>query len=60
VWIAWNLSFFSVAGVLFLILGFYQMLEWAIKKHRAYIKEFDGKEGRPKYPRRKSMIPFII
>jgi len=53
--------FFSVAGVLFLIFGTGQMLVWAIKKHQRYIKvEFDGKEGRPKYPRRKAMIPFLI
>jgi len=52
--------FFSVAGVLFLIVGTGQMLQWAVKKHKKYINEFDGKEGRPKYPKRKAMIPFII
>jgi len=33
----------------------YQMLDWAIKKHRNYKKEF------PNYPKnRKAMVPFII
>jgi len=61
IWVGWNLSFFSLAGVLFLIAGAAQMLDWAIKKHKRYKKDFDGKEGRPSYPKnRKAMIPFII
>jgi len=59
-WLGWNMMFFSVAGGLFFIAGTGQMLQWALKKHRRYVTEFDGKEGRPKYPKRKSMIPFII
>jgi len=60
VWIFWCVAFFSVAGVLFLVLGTIQMMQWAIKKHDNYIKTFDGKEGREKYPRRSAVIPFLI
>lgn len=36
---------------LFLFVSFAQMTQWALKKHRQYRKEFDGKEGREAYPR---------
>jgi len=39
----------------FLAVSFFQMLQWAIQKHRRYKKDFE------KYPRgRKAMIPFVI
>lgn len=41
---------------MFTFYSIYQMLEWAIKKHKAYKKEFGDK-----YPKgRKAMFPFII
>lgn len=41
---------------MFTFYSVYQMLEWAIKKHKNYKKEFGDK-----YPRgRKAMFPFII
>lgn len=41
---------------MFTFYSIYQMLEWAIKKHKTYKKEF-GEQ----YPRgRKAMFPFII
>ncbi|CAG8469351.1 2429_t:CDS:2 [Dentiscutata heterogama] len=44
----------SLAAWLFIVAGFYQMYLWAIKKHKAYRKEFKD------YPKdRKAMIPFI-
>jgi very-long-chain enoyl-CoA reductase len=61
IWIAWNIAFFSIPGVLFLIAGTVQMGIWAAKKHSNYRKIFDGKDGRPAYPRhRRAMIPFIF
>ena len=45
-----------VSAWLFLAVSTYQMVVWAVKKHRNYKKEF-GKE----YPRgRKAMFPFIF
>lgn len=41
---------------LFTLFSIYQMAEWALKKHRAYIEEFGDK-----YPKgRKAMFPFIF
>jgi len=34
---------------------------WAKGKHKKYMKEFDGKEGREAYPKdRKILIPYIL
>lgn len=42
-------------AAIFLFVSFAQMLDWALKKHRNYRKEF------PDYPKeRKAMIPFVI
>jgi len=61
IWIAWNIAFFSIPGVLFLIAGTAQMGVWALKKHQNYRRTFDGKDGRPQYPKhRTAMIPFIF
>jgi len=61
IWIAWNIAFFSIPGVLFLIAGTLQMGQWAVKKHSTYRKQFDGKDGRRLYPKhRKAMIPFLF
>jgi len=61
IWITWNIAFFSIPGVLFLIAGTIQMAQWAAKKHSSYRKTFDGKDGRRQYPRhRRAMIPFLF
>lgn len=45
----------SYAAWIFLVISTYQMYVWAVKKHRAYRKEFGSD-----YPRdRKAMFPFI-
>ncbi|CAG8499262.1 1169_t:CDS:2 [Acaulospora morrowiae] len=45
----------SLAAVLFISVGFYQMYLWAIKKHKNYYKEFKD------YPKnRKAIIPFLL
>jgi very-long-chain enoyl-CoA reductase len=46
---------------LFFFVSTGQMLIWALKKHKNYRKEFNGEDGKPKYPRgRKAMFPFVI
>ena len=47
----------TVAGFLFSAAGAYQMAVWAQGKHRRLQKLFDGKDGRPKYPKRWIMLP---
>lgn len=45
----------QVAGAyIFFLFSSGQMLQWALKKHRQYRKEF------PNYPRRKAMYPFLM
>ena len=52
--LAFHIFFLFVAG-LFTLAGAYQMIVWALGKHRNYRKEFE------KYPRgRKAIFPFII
>lgn len=59
-WIGFNLMTRTVAGILFMFAGATQMVLWARGKHRAYKKEFDGREGRDLYPpSRKIIIPFV-
>jgi len=60
-WIGFSIMCQCLTSWLFAIVGFGQMWLWAVGKHRRYKKEFDGKEGRPMYPkRRKIMIPFLL
>eukprot|EP01113_Clastostelium_recurvatum_P018892 TRINITY_DN2226_c0_g1_i1.p1 TRINITY_DN2226_c0_g1~~TRINITY_DN2226_c0_g1_i1.p1 ORF type:complete len:304 (-),score=74.23 TRINITY_DN2226_c0_g1_i1:78-989(-) len=60
-WIGFTIMTQTLTAGIFTFLGFQQMWQWAIGKHRRYLKEFDGKEGRPLYPRgRKPMIPFLM
>lgn len=59
-WVGFNLMTKTVAGMLFMAAGAFQMLIWAQNKHRNYKKEFDGKDGKALYPKtRKILIPFI-
>ncbi|GJP29208.1 hypothetical protein CLOM_g19149 [Closterium sp. NIES-68] len=59
-WLGFNIATQSVAGYLFMLAGAMQMAEWALAKHKRLVKLFDGKEGRPKYPRRWIMLPPIF
>lgn len=53
-WIAYSIIAQAYFGFFFTIVGAVQMALWAIKKHKAYRKEF------PNYPRgRKILIPFV-
>ncbi len=45
----------KTAALFFAICGFYQMLVWAIQKHKNYRKEFAD------YPKqRRAMVPFVV
>jgi len=56
-WACFNGATQSLIGVTFMLAGAAQMADWANKKHARLRKTFDGKEGRPKYPRRWKMLP---
>lgn len=54
-WLTFSISSQCLGSYFFLLVSFAQMLEWALKKHKRYKKDF------PDYPRgRKAMVPFII
>nr|WDA53431.1 aery-long-chain enoyl-CoA reductase [Erycina pusilla] len=56
-WAGFNVATQTVAGYLFLLVAACIMSNWAMAKHRRLKKLFDGKEGRPKYPRRWVILP---
>ncbi|PXF46168.1 Very-long-chain enoyl-CoA reductase [Gracilariopsis chorda] len=59
-WLGFNVMTRTVAGILFMCAGAFQMILWAQGKHRRYKKEFDGQDGRPLYPpNRKIIFPFV-
>ena len=54
-WVAFAVMTQCFVGVLFALVGFAQMTQWAFGKHRNYKREFAN------YPRqRKAIIPFIL
>lgn len=55
IWIAFAIMTQTAVGVLFATVGFLQMAQWALGKHRNYKREF------PEYPRsRKAIVPFLL
>eukprot|EP00761_Pharyngomonas_kirbyi_P012315 gb/GECH01012342.1/.p1 GENE.gb/GECH01012342.1/~~gb/GECH01012342.1/.p1 ORF type:complete len:304 (+),score=39.89 gb/GECH01012342.1/:1-912(+) len=60
-WIGFTLMTSSLPAALFTLAGCLPMTQWALKKHKNYRKEFDGKEGRELYPQnRRAIIPFLL
>jgi len=60
-WTGFSILTQTFTAYLFTLLGAGQMWLWAVEKHRRYKKEFDGKEGRPLYPKnRKVLVPFVL
>ena len=60
-WVGFTMASQSVAAAAFTVVGAAQMTVWAIQKHKRYLREFDGIEGRELYPRsRKILIPFLF
>ncbi|KAK8976585.1 hypothetical protein V6N11_057185 [Hibiscus sabdariffa] len=55
-WLGFNIATQTVAGYVFLVVATSIMTNWALAKHRRLKKLFDGKDGRPKYPRRDLFI----
>lgn len=56
-WLGFNIATQTVAGYIFLVVAAFIMTNWALAKHRRLRRLFDGKEGRPKYPRRWVILP---
>ncbi|KAJ0816286.1 putative oxidoreductase [Helianthus annuus] len=56
-WLGFNVATQTVAGYVFLVVAASIMTNWALAKHRRLRRLFDGKEGRPKYPRRWVILP---
>lgn len=56
-WLGFNIATQTVAGYTFLAVATFIMTNWALAKHRRLKKLFDGKDGRPKYPRRWVILP---
>lgn len=56
-WLGYNIATQTIAGYSFMIVAAFIMSNWALGKHRRLRKLFDGKEGRPKYPRRWVILP---
>lgn len=56
-WLGFNIATQTIAGYVFMVVAASIMTNWALAKHRRLKKLFDGKEGRPKYPRRWVILP---
>ncbi|KAK9700128.1 hypothetical protein RND81_08G219000 [Saponaria officinalis] len=56
-WIGFNVATQTVAGYVFAVVAAGIMSNWALGKHRRLKKLFDGKDGKPKYPRRWVILP---
>ncbi|XP_027104457.1 very-long-chain enoyl-CoA reductase-like [Coffea arabica] len=56
-WLGFNIATQAVAGYVFMVVAAAIMTNWALAKHRRLRKLFDGKDGRPKYPRRWVILP---
>ena len=55
-WMTFAVSTQVAGAYLFTFVSVAQMLQWALKKHRSYKKDFGDK-----YPKgRKAMFPFLI
>ena len=55
-WLTYSISSQCIGSYVFWAVSTFQMLDWAIKKHKRYRKDFGDR-----YPRsRKAMFPFII
>ncbi|KAK8792801.1 hypothetical protein WA158_004965 [Blastocystis sp. Blastoise] len=56
-WICFSTMTHSFPSILFTLCGFYQMTEWALKKHRNYIKVYGTAY---KNLHRKAIVPFLL
>ena len=56
-WLFFNIGTQTLMGYAFMLSGAFQMYLWAVQKHKRLRRQFDGKDGRPKYPRRWIIMP---
>jgi very-long-chain enoyl-CoA reductase len=60
-WVGFALLTQTWAARVFLLVGAGILAAWARARHVAYVKEFDGQDGRPKYPAsRRALIPGVF
>ena len=60
-WVGFNLAIPTWAGVAFMLVGAGILSAWAHTRHVAYRREFDGRDGREKYPvERRALLPFLF
>ena len=60
-WLAFNLVTGTLAGVVFMLVGAGILAAWARTRHLAYLRVFDGREGRELYPpERRALVPFLF
>lgn len=59
-WVSFSVLSHTIPSWVFTLFSTYVLKGWAKARHVRYLKDFDGKEGRPKYPSsRKALIPFL-
>jgi very-long-chain enoyl-CoA reductase len=59
-WTGFSMVTGLLSAAVFTLAGAAIMGVWATQRHRAYLAEFDGNDGRERYPeRRKIIIPFL-
>lgn len=56
-WLCFNVATQTLWGYIFMAAGAYQMILWAIAKHKRLKSIFNGKDGMEKYPRRFIILP---
>jgi|SRR6185369_748359 len=60
-WVGFNLVTQTWAGIAFMLVGAGILSAWAHTRHLAYRKEFDGSDGRERYPeQRRALIPLVF
>jgi very-long-chain enoyl-CoA reductase len=60
-WVGFALVVQTWAALAFLVVGAAILASWARARHVAYLKEFDGLDGREKYPAsRRALIPGVF
>lgn len=60
-WIGFALVAQTWAALAFLVVGAGILGAWAHARHQAYLEDFDGRDGREKYPTgRRALIPGVF
>ena len=60
-WLGFCLVTGTLAGVVFMLLGAVILAVWARTRHVAYLRNYDGRDGRELYPaKHRALIPFVF